>query len=184
MNFAKKRLLLALAIFAALPIALAACSSDPEIIEVTREVVVQGDTVEVEVPVEVTREVEVKGDDVIVQQTVVVNTKGDDVQVVVTATAIPTATALPIAPLEPAPAPINPAGTLSIAVFNVGPGVGLGSSQAPVEAMQYWGVGEGLFAMRELGAIERSEHGLLRWLLHGAIVVRPLPGLERLDSGP
>ena len=60
MNFAKKRLLLALAVLAALPFVLAACSSDPEIIEVTREVEVKGDTVEV--PVEVTREVEVKGD--------------------------------------------------------------------------------------------------------------------------
>ena len=134
MNFTKKRLLLALAVFAALPIALAACSSDPEIIEVTREVVVQGDTVEV------IKEVEVK-------------VKGDTVQVVVTATAIPTATALPIAALEPAPAPINPSGTLSIAVFNVEPGVGLGSSQAPVEAMQYWGVGEGLFAMDPGGTV-------------------------------
>ena len=134
MNFAKKRLLLALAVFAALPIALAACSSDPEIIEVTREVVVQGDTVEV------IKEVEVK-------------VKGDTVQVVVTATAIPTATALPIAALEPAPAPINPSGTLSIAVFDVPPGVGLGSSQAPVEAMQYYGVGEGLFAMDPGGTV-------------------------------
>ena len=34
-----------------------------------------------------------------------------------------------------------------MAVFDVAPGVGLGSSQAPVEAMQYWGVGEGLFAV-------------------------------------
>jgi|SaaInl7_100m_RNA_FD_contig_111_245862_length_2363_multi_16_in_0_out_0_2 ABC-type transport system substrate-binding protein len=154
MNFAKKRLLLVLAVLAALPIVLAACSSDPEIVEVTRVVETKGDTVEVEVTREVkgdTIEVEVKGDDVIVEQTVVV--KGDDVQVVVTATAIPTATALPIAALEPAPAPINPSGTLSVAVFNIAPGVGLGSAQAPVEAMQYWGVGEGLFAMDAGGAI-------------------------------
>ena len=40
MNFCKMRLLIALAMFAALPIALAACSSDPEIVEVTREVTV------------------------------------------------------------------------------------------------------------------------------------------------
>ncbi|MGY8880920.1 MAG: hypothetical protein ACKVJL_00630, partial [Dehalococcoidia bacterium] len=71
MNFAKKRLLLALAVFAALPIALAACSSDPEIVEVTREVVVQGDTVEV------IKEVEVKGDTVEVIKEVEV--KGDTV---------------------------------------------------------------------------------------------------------
>jgi ABC-type transport system substrate-binding protein len=151
MNFAKKRLLLALAVLAALPIVLAACSSDPEIIEVTREVEVKGDTVEV--PVEVTREVEVKGDDVIIDRTVVVTEKGDNVQVVVTATPIPTATAIPIAALEPAPAPVNPAGTLSVAVFDVGPGVGLGSSQAPVEAMQYYGIGEGLFAMDAGGTV-------------------------------
>ena len=56
MNFAKKRLLLVLAVLAALPIVLAACSSDPEIVEVTRVVETKGDTVEVEV----TREV--KGD--------------------------------------------------------------------------------------------------------------------------
>ena len=169
MNFYKKKLFLVIAIFAALPIALAACSSDPEIVEVTREVVVQGDTVEVikevkgdtvevikEVKgdtVEVIKEVEVKGDTVEVIREVEVKVKGDTVQVVVTATPIPTATALPIAPLEPAPAPINPSGTLSIAVFDVAPGVGLGSSQAPVEAMQYFGVGEGLFAMDPGGTV-------------------------------
>ena len=169
MNFYKKKLFLVIAIFAALPIALAACSSDPEIVEVTREVVVQGDTVEVikevkgdtvevikEVKgdtVEVIKEVEVKGDTVEVIKEVEVKVKGDTVQVIVTATPIPTATALPIAPLEPAPAPINPSGTLSIAVFNVAPGVGLGSSQAPVEAMQYFGVGEGLFAMDPGGTV-------------------------------
>ncbi len=48
---------------------------------------------------------------------------------------------------DPAPQPQNPVGTISAAVFNIGPGVGLGSAQAPVEAMQYWGVGEGLFAV-------------------------------------
>ena len=50
-------------------------------------------------------------------------------------------------PSQPAPQPENPAGTISAAVFNIGPGVGLGSAQAPVESMQYWGVGEGLFAV-------------------------------------
>ncbi len=63
-----------------------------------------------------------------------------------TPTATPQATATS-APSGEAPQPDNPVGTISVAVFNIGPGVGLGSSQAPVEAMQYWGVGEGLFAV-------------------------------------
>lgn len=61
-----------------------------------------------------------------------------------TATARPTSTS---APSGTAPQPDNPVGTISAAVFDIGPGVGLGSSQAPVETMQYWGVGEGLFAV-------------------------------------
>ncbi len=61
-------------------------------------------------------------------------------------TAQPTATTAPSGG-GTAPQPDNPVGTVSAAVFNIGPGVGLGSSQAPVEAMQYWGVGEGLFAV-------------------------------------
>ena len=48
---------------------------------------------------------------------------------------------------QPAPQPQNPAGTISVAVFDIGPGVGVGSAQAPVESMQNWGVGEGLFAV-------------------------------------
>ena len=42
---------------------------------------------------------------------------------------------------------LNPAGEFTVAVTDVAPGTGLGSAQAPVEAMQYWGVGEGLFAV-------------------------------------
>lgn len=61
-----------------------------------------------------------------------------------TATAQPTSTS---APSGTAPQPDNPVGTISVAVFNIAPGVGIGSNQAPVEAMQYWGVGEGLFAV-------------------------------------
>ncbi|MDA1279782.1 MAG: ABC transporter substrate-binding protein, partial [Chloroflexi bacterium] len=138
MEFIRKRLLLAFALLAAVPMVIAACSSDPEIVEVTRQVEVTK-----EVEVEVTKEVQVE----------VTRTVNQQVQVVVTATPIPTATAIPIAPLAPAPAPVNPAGTLSIAVFDVGAGTGIGSSQAPVEAMQYWGVGEGLFAMDPGGTI-------------------------------
>lgn len=65
-------------------------------------------------------------------------------------TAQPTSTT---APSGQAPSPQNPAGTISVAVFDIAPGVGIGSSQAPVEAMQYWGVGEGLFAMDPDGNI-------------------------------
>ncbi len=131
MNFAKKRLLLVLAFLAAVPIVIAACSSTETVIQ--------------------TVIVTEKGDTVI--ETVVVTEKGDTVRVVVTATPIPTATAIPIAPLEPAPQPSNPAGTLTFAVTGVGPGTGLHSAQAPVEAMQYWGIGEGLFAMDPGGTL-------------------------------
>ena len=114
-------------------------------VEVPGETVVQTVVVERavdrEVEVEVTRQVEVERR-VEVTRTVVE---------VATATPIPTATPLPIAPVEPAPPPKNAYGTVSVAVFNIGPGVGLGSAQAPVEAMQYWGVGEGLFAVDDDG---------------------------------
>lgn len=144
MNFVKKRLLLVLAFLAAVPIVIAACSSTETIIE-TVIVTEKGDTV---IQTVIVTE---KGDTVV--ETVVVTEKGDTVTVVVTATPIPTATAIPIAPLEPAPAPKNPFGTLTFAVFGVGPGTGLHSAQAPVEAMQYWGVGEGLFAMDPGGTV-------------------------------
>ncbi len=103
-------------------------------VEVEKEVIRE---VQVEVPVEVEKEV-VREVEVEVTRTVVE---------VATATPIPTATPLPIQPIEPAPEPKNAYGEISVAVFNIAPGVGLGSAQAPVEAMQYWGVGEGLFAV-------------------------------------
>ena len=152
-----------LLVFAALATAvIAACSTETivertVIVEIEREVpgpvqtviverAIKGDEIIVERTVIVERQVEV-----IVDRTVVVTQAG--IQIIVTATPIPTATAIPIAPLEPAPAPESPVGTLTFAIFNVGPGVGLHSAQAPVEAMQYWGIGEGLFAMDPGGTI-------------------------------
>ncbi len=108
------------------------------ILEVEKEVVRE---VEVEVPVEVEKEV-IREVEVEVTRTIVE---------VATATPVPTATPLPIVPVEPAPQPKNEYGEISVAVFNIAPGVGLGSAQAPVEAMQYWGVGEGLFAVDDDG---------------------------------
>ncbi len=119
-------------------------------IEIEREVI---RTVQVEVPVErevvkeVVKEVEVEKEVVKEVQVEVTRT----VVEVATATPIPTATPLPIVALEPAPQPENEYGEISVAVFNIAPGVGLGSAQAPVEAMQYWGVGEGLFAVDDDG---------------------------------
>lgn len=60
-------------------------------------------------------------------------------------------TAESTSPPQPAPEPENPPGTISVAVFNIGPGVGRPSAQAPVESMQYWGAGEGLFAVDDDG---------------------------------
>ena len=119
-------------------------------VEVTRQVEVEVDR-EVEVQVEVTREVQVDRE---VEVTREVERQVEVTRTVIevaTATPVPTATPLPIAPVEPAPPPKNQYGTISVAVFNIGPGVGLGSAQAPVEAMQYWGVGEGLFAVDDDG---------------------------------
>ncbi len=109
-------------------------------VEVEKEVIREVEK-EVAVEVEVTREVEKE-----VQVEVEVEVTRTVVEVA-TATPIPTATPLPIVPVEPAPQPKNEYGEISVAVFNIAPGVGLGSAQAPVEAMQYWGVGEGLFAV-------------------------------------
>lgn len=58
----------------------------------------------------------------------------------------PTPTPTPtVVAVKEAPEPKNPRGTLTALVYNVGPGTGLGSAQAPVEAMHYWGVGDCLF---------------------------------------
>ena len=113
-------------------------------VEVEKEVIRE---VRVEVPVEVEKEVlrEVEVEKEVVREVQVEVTR--TVIEVATATPIPTATPLPIVPIEPAPQPKNEYGEISVAVFNIAPGVGLGSAQAPVEAMQYWGVGEGLFAV-------------------------------------
>ena len=132
----RKITLLLLCIFS---LTVVACTTE-KIVEVTveREVI---RTVEVEVPVEVEREV-IREVEVEVTRTVVE---------IATATPIPTATPLPIVAIEPAPQPKNAYGEISVAVFNIAPGVGLGSAQAPVEAMQYWGVGEGLFQVDDDG---------------------------------
>ncbi len=60
------------------------------------------------------------------------------------------ATPTPVPPVIEAPLPQNPFGSLKVAVVSIPPGVGLGRAQAPVEAMNYWGVGEAPFtATRE-----------------------------------
>ncbi|MCI0440570.1 MAG: ABC transporter substrate-binding protein, partial [Chloroflexi bacterium] len=60
----------------------------------------------------------------------------------------PTATAVPSG--GQLPQPQGAAGTVTIAVIDIAPGVGLGRAQAPVEAMNAWGVGEAPFtATRE-----------------------------------
>jgi ABC-type transport system substrate-binding protein len=43
------------------------------------------------------------------------------------------------------PNPDNPKGTLTFVTFDVGPGTGLHSAQAPVEAMHDWGISDTLF---------------------------------------
>lgn len=113
---------------------------------VQQTVVVEKEKV-VQQTVEVTKVVQ---QTVVVQQTTVVE---KEKLVVATATPIPTPTPIPIVPLQPAPSPKNPVGTLVVAVFDVGPGVGLGSAQAPVETMQYVGIGEGLFNVDDNGTI-------------------------------
>ena len=61
------------------------------------------------------------------------------------------ATATPIAAATATPPSASPV-QLMIALTDVGPGVGLGSAGAPVELLQQWGVGEGLFARDRDGA--------------------------------
>ncbi len=71
-----------------------------------------------------------------------------------TPTKAPVATPTPTATLPPAqaeaPAPKNPKGTMTIGVAAQGveAGVGLGSAQAPIEAMAYWGAGDDLFTAK------------------------------------
>ncbi len=148
-----------------------ACASDPEVItkevvvekEVIKEVEVPGETVIVET--EVVKEVQVPGETVIVEtevvkevqvpgETVVVETevvkevevevikevevvRTETVELVVTPTAVPVAMPGAIN----APQPKGEAGIITIAIEDVAPGVGLGSTQL-TDAMHYWGVGE------------------------------------------
>lgn len=108
MSFAKKRLLLALALFAVVPMVLAACS---------------GETVTVVETVLVTEQV--KGDTVV--ETVIVEVKGDTViqtVVVEEAASIVIVTATPIA-VDDSIAPVVQAGVLRIAVQEVGTPSGL-----------------------------------------------------------
>jgi len=97
MNFAKKRLLLALALFAVVPMVLAACSGETVTVVETVIVVEQ-----------------VKGDTVTVIETVIVEEAAD--VVIVTATPLPAGDVM---------APVVQAGTLIIAVPDVGTPSGL-----------------------------------------------------------
>ena len=143
-----------------------ACQSDPEIVtvekivtqEVIKEVQVPGETVvvekqvvkEVQVPgetvvveKEVVKEVQIPGETVVVTQEVVKEVEKvvevevvREVQLVVTPTPV-----IIIEAAVPAPEPEGEFGVISIAITDVPPGVGLGSSQL-ADAMHYWGVGE------------------------------------------
>jgi len=69
-----------------------------------------------------------------------------------TPTRRPTATPTPtLAPGANIPEPKNPRGTLIAAITDIGPGVGVGSAQAPVEAIHDFGVGDCLFGSDENG---------------------------------
>ncbi len=145
-----------------------ACQSDPEIIEVEKivtqevikEVEVPGETVVVEKEVvkevtvpgetvvvekEVVREVNVPGETVVVEKEVVREVEVEkvvevevvkEVELVVTPTPV-----VEIVSAVPAPDPRGDAGTINIAITDVPPGVGLGSTQL-TDSMHYWGVGE------------------------------------------
>ena len=143
-----------------------ACQSDPEIVEVEKivtqevikEVQVPGETVVVEK--EVVREVQVPGETVVVEKEVVkeVQVPGEtvvvekevvkevevvrevEIQLVVT----PTAVILAMPATVNAPAPTGDAGVITIAIADVPPGVGLGSTQL-ADGFHYWGVGEATF---------------------------------------
>ena len=62
----------------------------------------------------------------------------------------PTATATPM-PGAKVPEPNNPKGTLTFLWWDIGPGTGLGSAQAPVEAMHDWGISDCLFGSDDQG---------------------------------
>jgi len=157
MNFAKKRLLLALALFAVVPMVLAACGGETVTVVETVVVVeqVKGDTVVETVVVTEKGDTiiqEVKGDTVV--ETVVVEkevkVKGDTVTVkgdtvIVTATAVPVAT---IAPDEIIVAPVTktPAGIVVVAIGgdNLGAENGRGANQAS-DGYKNIGIAETMF---------------------------------------
>ena len=152
----------ALVIFAAaVAVAVAlACGSDPQIVEVER--VVTQEVIK-EVPVEkvVTQEVirEVPRDVVVEKEVIktvevekpvevireVVKTVEVEKPVTITETVTLIVTPTPVVMAAPgainAPQPSGDAGVINIAIADVAPGVGLGSTQL-TDAMHYWGVGE------------------------------------------
>ena len=155
---------------ASLAVALAmACSSDPEIItkevvvekEVVKTVEVPGETVvkevvkTVEVPgqtvvKEVVKTVEVPGQTVVVEKEVVktVEVPGQTVVVekptIVELVVTPTPVILAAPAAVQAPSPKGAPGVITIAISDVAPGVGLGSSQVD-DGFHYRGVGEVTF---------------------------------------
>jgi hypothetical protein len=147
----------------ALAIALVmACASEPEVItkevvvekEVVKTVEVPGETIvvekevvrQVEVPgqtvvKEVVKTVEVPGETVVVEKEVV-KTVEVEKEVVKTVELIVTPTSVPVAMPGAinAPQPKGEVGIIAIAIEDVAPGVGLGSTQL-TDSMHYWGVG-------------------------------------------
>ena len=150
-------------------VAAIACSSDPEVITVEKEVVVEKEVIkEVQVPgetviQEVVKEVEVPGETVIVEKEVVKEVMVAGTPVVVVETVVeevvkevvvekevevevqlvvtPTPVILAAPSAVNAPEPKGEAGDITVAITDVPPGVGLGSTQL-TDAMHYWGVGE------------------------------------------
>ena len=166
---------------ASLAVALAmACSSDPEIItkevvvekEVVKTVEVPGETVvkevvkTVEVPgqtvvKEVVKTVEVPGQTVVVEKEVVktVEVPGQTVvvekEVVKTVELVvtPTPVVLPAPAAVDVPAPKGAVGTLTFAITDVAPGVGLGSAQVD-DDFHYYGVAEVTFMASKENPVE------------------------------
>ena len=166
---------------ASLAVALAmACSSDPEIItkevvvekEVVKTVEVPGQTVvkevvkTVEVPgqtvvKEVVKTVEVPGQTVVVEKEVVKTVEVPGQTVVVEKEVVKTVELIvtPTPVVKPAPVPVNvPAskgavGTMTFAITDVAPGVGLGSAQVD-DDFHYYGVAEVTFMASKENPVE------------------------------
>lgn len=66
----------------------------------------------------------------------------------------PAPTATPVPAAGQVPSPKGAAGTITVAVIDVPPGVGLGRAQAPVEDMNYIGVGEAPFTATKTNPVE------------------------------